>query len=58
MFQGAHKASLSAICGTATGTPACTAAQNQAVAEEQNLEDKLKNFKYFPVANIGITIGF
>jgi hypothetical protein len=58
MFQGSPKASLSANCGAATGTPACTAAQSQAAAEEQRLEDKLKNYKYYPVANIGITIGF
>jgi hypothetical protein len=58
MFQGSPNATLSANCGAATGTPACAAAQNQAAAEEQKLEDKLKNFKYFPVANIGITIGF
>jgi len=30
------------------------AGAGQTAAEEQRLEDKLKNFKYFPVANIGI----
>jgi hypothetical protein len=58
MFQGSPNASLSVNCGSATGTPECTRAQAQTAAEEQRLEDKLKNFKYFPVANIGITIGF
>jgi hypothetical protein len=58
MFQGSPSASLSVNCGSATGTPACAQAQAQTAAEEQRLEDKLKNFKYFPVANIGITIGF
>jgi hypothetical protein len=58
MFQGSPNASLSVNCGAATGTPECTRAQTQAAAEEQKLEDKMKNFKYFPVANIGITIGF
>jgi len=58
MFKGSPNATLSANCGAATGTPACVTAQNQAAAEEQRVEDKLKNFKYFPVANIGITIGF
>jgi hypothetical protein len=58
MFQGSPKATLTANCGAAAGTPLCTQAQNQAAAEQQNLEDKLKNFKYYPVANIGITIGF
>jgi len=58
MFQGSPKVSLTANCGAAAGTPACTDAQNRATAEQQNVEDKLKNFKYYPVANIGITIGF
>jgi hypothetical protein len=58
MFMGSPKASLQANCGAATGTPACAAAQSQAEAERQKLENELKNFKYYPVANIGITIGF
>ena len=58
MFQGSPTASLSVNCGAATGTAQCTQAQAQVAAEQQKLEDKLKNFKYFPVANIGITIGF
>jgi len=58
MFQGSPKVSLTANCGAAAGTPACTQAQSQAAAEQQNVEDKLKNFKYYPVANFGITIGF
>lgn len=58
MFQGSPNATLTANCGAAAGTPLCTQLQNQAAAEEQRLEDKLKNYKYYPVANIGITIGF
>ena len=59
MFQGSPKASLTANCGPSiAGTATCTALQNDVAAEQQRLEDKLKKFKYFPVANIGITIGF
>jgi hypothetical protein len=58
MFQGSPQASLSVNCGAATGTQACAQAQVLAADEQQKLEDKVKNFKYFPVANIGITIGF
>jgi hypothetical protein len=50
MFQGSPQVSLSANCGAACAS--------QTAAEEQKLQDKLKNFKYYPVANIGITIGF
>ena len=57
MFQGSPRASLSADCGSLTGT-ACTNLQNQAAAEQARLEDKLKNFKYYPVLNIGVTVGF
>ena len=58
MFQGSPVASLTANCGAQTGTPACTAAQSQVAAEQQRLQDELKNFKYYPVLNIGLTIGF
>jgi len=58
MFQGTPKADLSVNCGSQTGTPACNSAQLLAADEEQKLQDKVKNYKYFPVANIGITIGF
>ena len=58
MFQGSPKASLQANCGAATGTPACAAAQSQVAAEQARLEEELKNFKYYPVVNIGLTIGF
>jgi hypothetical protein len=58
MFMGSPKASLQANCGAATGTPACALAQSQAETERQRLEDELRRFKYYPVANIGITIGF
>jgi hypothetical protein len=57
MFQGSPRASLSANCGGLSAS-ACTALRNEVAAEQQRLEDKLKDFKYYPVANIGITIGF
>jgi hypothetical protein len=55
MFQGSPRASLTANC---TPGPACTALQNEAAAQQAQLEDKLKNFKYYPVLNIGLTVGF
>jgi hypothetical protein len=57
MLQGSPRASLSADCGS-LGAPECAALQSQAAAEQARLEDKLKNFKYYPVLNIGLTIGF
>jgi hypothetical protein len=58
MFQGSPTATLTANCGAQAGTPQCTAAQGQIAAEQQRLQDELKNAKYYPVLNIGLTIGF
>lgn len=55
MFQGSPKVDLIANCPP---SPQCTAAQAQVAAEEQRVQEELKRFKYYPVFNIGITIGF
>jgi hypothetical protein len=57
MFQGSPRATLSAECGSLSAA-ACTSLRSQAAAEQGRLEDKLKSFKYYPVANIGLTVGF
>jgi hypothetical protein len=58
MFMGSPKASLSATCNPAVGAAACTAFQNDVAEEQRRLEDRLKRFKYYPVLNVGVTIGF
>jgi hypothetical protein len=58
MYMGAPKASLSVSCGPSLSAGQCAAAQSQVAAEQARVEDELKNAKYYPVANIGITIGF
>ena len=58
MFQGSPKADLTVICGPSMSPAACSAAQAQADAEERRIEEELKRFKYYPVLNLGITIGF
>jgi hypothetical protein len=57
MYMGSPKASLSANCGSLS-TAQCTTLQNQVEAEQRALEDKVKKYKYYPVLNIGLTIGF
>lgn len=57
MFMGSPKASLTANCGTLTAGQ-CSTLQGQAAAEQARLEDELKNFKNYPVLNIGLTVGF
>lgn len=57
MFQGSPRASLSADCGSLSAG-ACASLRSQVAGEQARLEDKLKSYKYYPVANIGLTIGF
>ncbi len=57
MFMGSPKARLTANCGSLS-PGACTTSRNEVAAEERRLEDELKHFKYYPVLNLGLTIGF
>jgi hypothetical protein len=56
MFMGSPKASLSASCNLSPA--ACAQLRNDLDAEQGRIQDDLKRYKYFPVANIGLTIGF
>lgn len=58
MFQGTPKATLTATCGPATPAALCSQIQASTAIEAVDLQDSIKNFKYYPVANIGVTIGF
>ena len=57
MFMGSPKVNINASCGSLSGAQ-CAQLQSDAAQEARNLETELKRFKYYPVANIGITIGF
>lgn len=52
MFQGTPEVTLNC------SGPGCAGAQAQLAAEQQRIQDKVDKYKYFPVLNIGITIGF
>jgi hypothetical protein len=58
MFMGRPKASLSASCGPSLNAAQCAQLQNDVAAEQSSLQDHVNRFKYYPVANIGVTIGF
>jgi hypothetical protein len=58
MFQGSPQVSLSVNCGPNEGTAGCTQARNEVEAERQRVQDKVDRYKYYPVANIGLTIGW
>jgi hypothetical protein len=55
MFMGAPKVSLSTSCRAPTN---CAQFQNDVESERGRIQDDLKKYRYFPVANIGLTIGF
>jgi hypothetical protein len=55
VFQGEPQVDLSLSCPP---SPQCTSAQAQVAAEEARVQDELNRFKYYPVLNIGITVGF
>jgi hypothetical protein len=58
MFQGTPSASLSATCGSAVPATLCAQVQRDVAGEQAKLQNEISGFKYYPVANIGITIGF
>jgi len=56
LFQGTPKTSLVATCGSAiAGTASCTQLQSDTAAENTKLQNDLGNFKFWPVASIGIS---
>ena len=58
MFQGSPKTRLTANCGVALSPAECAQLQDDVEAERLQVQDKLDKFKLYPVATIGITIGF
>jgi len=58
MFMGSPKATLNASCGSGLSASQCSQLQNDTAEESRRLEDKLNRYKYYPVANVGVTIGF
>jgi hypothetical protein len=57
-FTGSPTATLAATCGAAVPTLACNQLQSDVAAEAARLQDDIRGYKYYPVANIGVTIGF
>lgn len=57
-YQGSPKVNLSANCGPALSPAQCTQLSNDVAAEEAKLRDDAKSFKWYPVLNVGLTVGF
>jgi hypothetical protein len=58
IFQGRPRADLNAACGPALSASACAQLQSDVEAEEARLRDELRRLRYYPVLNLGLTIGF
>ncbi len=58
MYMGTPKASLSAACGGGMSAGDCSQLRNDIAHEQQRLVDQVHGLKWYPVANIGVTIGF
>ena len=58
VFQGSPKASLSATCSSALSAAQCSHLQSDVTAERYSLEQSLDKYRYYPVGQIGITVGF
>jgi len=54
MYLGTPKATLTATCATSLPAATCTQLQNDVSAEEAQLNDAIKNFKWYPVVQLHI----
>ncbi len=58
IFQGSPKSTLTATCSPTASAAQCTQLPNSVAAQQASLDDTISKYKYYPVASIGITIGF
>ncbi len=58
IFNGGMKASVNASCGASMPAATCAQFQSDAAVESQKLQSSVNTLKVWPVARVGITIGF
>jgi hypothetical protein len=58
VFTGSPKATLNAVCGASLPSAQCAQLQSNVAAEAAELQKSVDKYRYYPVANIGVTIGF
>jgi hypothetical protein len=58
MLQGSPRVTLTAQCGPSLPAAQCTQFNEDVVAERQKVGDKVNKYKWYPVVNVGITVGF
>ena len=57
VFQGTPKATLTGTC-TSVVPGACNTFQNDVAAQQAALNDKIKDFRYYPVVSLGLAYTF
>ena len=58
MYQGSASTSLNATCGASLTAAQCTTLQADVAAEEKVFEDETKDYKWYPVASVGVSYRF
>src|SRR5262249_15368905 len=58
IFQGAPEATLGVTCGPTTPAATCTSLLNDVAAQQVTANGKLKKFRYYPVATVGVAYTF
>lgn len=58
LFQGSPKVTLNAACGAGVPAATCATLQSDAQAEAAKAQSSLSNYKYYPVAAVGVSYQF
>jgi hypothetical protein len=58
LFQGSPKSKLSATCGPATPALTCSQLQSDTAAQQAELDDRMRKYKYYPVVSLGLAYTF
>lgn len=58
MYQSSPRAELQAACSATLAAGRCAQLQSDVLNEQRQLSERINNFKWLPVVNVGVTIGF
>ena len=58
LFQGSPRSTLSATCGSAASASTCAQIQSNVAVQQNQLEDDMHVFRYYPVLSIGLAYVF
>jgi hypothetical protein len=58
IFQGTPQATLNATCAPSLPAPTCSQLQSDTAAQQATANDKIKNYRYYPVVELGVAYTF